>query len=314
MDASVGKTDLSLLLVRDALIFSSLMIMLSAGLTLTYMTTRVPNFAHGDFATLNVYLNLALVRLLNINPYLGTIPAFMLGGAAALVLYLAVLKPLMDRGANYVILMIATIAYDMILISLINIFADYLNRVHKLITRLFQLKGFDIEIFGQPGIFVIAPILAFVMITLLYFFLNKTKFGIAMRAAIENPSLAEVVGININMMYAVSWFISGGLAGAVGALMPLYMTCNPDIGIRLLISIFAASILGGLSNIYGAFVGGAVIGLAEVLGTGYLSVTLGPWVVPYRPVIPLIVMLLTLLIAPKGLAGVDWKKFLRKVG
>ena len=314
MDASAGKTGLSLLLVRDALIFSSLMIMLSAGLTLTYMTTRVPNFAHGDFATLNIYLNLVLVRLLNINPYLGTIPAFMLGGAAALVLYLAVLKPLMDRGANYVILMIATIAYDMILISLINIIADYLNRVHKLITRLFQLKGFDIEIFGQPGLFVIAPVLAFVMITLLYFFLNKTKFGIAMRAAIENPSLAEVVGININMMYAVSWFISGGLAGAVGALMPLYITCNPDIGIRLLISIFAASILGGLSNIYGAFVGGAVIGLAEVLGTGYLSVTLGPWVVPYRPVIPLIIMMLTLLIAPKGLAGVDWKKFLKKVG
>jgi branched-chain amino acid transport system permease protein len=305
---------LSLILVRDALIFSSLMIMLSAGLTLTYMTTKVPNFAHGDFATLNIYLNLALVRLLNINPYLGTIPAFMLGGVIALVLYLAVLKPLMDRGANYVILMVATIAYDMILISLINIFADYLNRVHKIITRLFQLKGFDIEIFGQPGLFVIAPILAFVMITLLYFFLNKTKFGIAMRAAIENPSLAEVVGININRMYAISWFISGGLAGAVGALMPLYMTCNPDIGIRLLISIFAASILGGLSNIYGAFVGGAIIGLAEVLGTGYLSMTLGPWVVPYRPVIPLIVMMLTLLIAPRGLAGVNWKKFLRKVG
>lgn len=300
--------------MRDALIFSSLMIMLSAGLTLTYMTTKVPNFAHGDFATLNIYLNLALVRLLNINPYLGTIPAFMLGGVIALVLYLAVLKPLMDRGANYVILMVATIAYDMILISLINIFADYLNRVHKIITRLFQLKGFDIEIFGQPGLFVIAPILAFVMITLLYFFLNKTKFGIAMRAAIENPSLAEVVGININRMYAISWFISGGLAGAVGALMPLYMTCNPDIGIRLLISIFAASILGGLSNIYGAFVGGAIIGLAEVLGTGYLSMTLGPWVVPYRPVIPLIVMMLTLLIAPRGLAGVNWKKFLRKVG
>jgi len=288
--------------------------MLSAGLTLTYMTTKVPNFAHGDFATLNIYLNLALVRLLDINPYLGTIPAFMLGGVIALVLYLAVLKPLMDRGANYVILMVATIAYDMILISLINIFADYLNRVHKIITRLFQLKGFDIEIFGQPGLFVIAPILAFVMITLLYFFLNKTKFGIAMRAAIENPSLAEVVGININRMYAISWFISGGLAGAVGALMPLYMTCNPDIGIRLLISIFAASILGGLSNIYGAFVGGAIIGLAEVLGTGYLSMTLGPWVVPYRPVIPLIVMMLTLLIAPRGLAGVNWKKFLRKVG
>ncbi|MEM3066705.1 MAG: branched-chain amino acid ABC transporter permease [Nitrososphaerota archaeon] len=305
---------MSLLLVKDAVIFSSLLMMLSAGLTLTYMTTRVPNFAHGDFATLNVYASLALVRLFNISPYLGTIPAFMLGGVVALVLYLAVLKPLMDRGANYVTLMIATIAYDMILISLINISADYLNRVHKLITRLFQLRGFDVEVFGQPGLFVIAPILAFAMITSLYFFLNKTKFGVAMRAAIENPSLAEVVGININLTYAISWFISGGLAGVVGVLMPLYMTCNPDIGIRLLISIFAASILGGLSNIYGAFLGGAVIGLAEVLGTGYLSMSLGPWIVPYRPVIPLIIMMLTLLFAPRGLAGINWKRLMGKVG
>jgi len=305
---------LSLLLLRDAVIFSSLLMMLSAGLTLTYMTTKVPNFAHGDFATLNVYAGLALVRLLNVSPYLGMIPAFLIGGVAALVLYLAVLKPLTDRGANYVILMIATIAYDMILLSLINISADYLNRVHKLITRLFQLRDFDVELLGQPGLFVVAPFLAFAMITSLYIFLNRTKFGVAMRAAIENPSLAEVVGININLAYATSWFISGGLAGVVGVLMPLYMTCNPDIGVRLLISIFAASILGGLSNIYGAFLGGAVIGFAEVLGTGYLSMALGPWVVPYRPVIPLIIMMLTLIFAPKGLAGVDWKRFVRRVG
>lgn len=305
---------MSLLLLRDAVIFSSLLMMLSAGLTLTYMTTKVPNFAHGDFATLNVYAGLALVRLLNVSPYLGMIPAFLIGGVAALVLYLAVLKPLTDRGANYVILMIATIAYDMILLSLINISADYLNRVHKLITRLFQLRDFDVELLGQPGLFVVAPFLAFAMITSLYIFLNRTKFGVAMRAAIENPSLAEVVGININLAYATSWFISGGLAGVVGVLMPLYMTCNPDIGVRLLISIFAASILGGLSNIYGAFLGGAVIGFAEVLGTGYLSMALGPWVVPYRPVIPLIIMMLTLIFAPKGLAGVDWKRFVRRVG
>lgn len=309
-----GRIGLSLLLLRDAVIFSSLLMMLSAGLTLTYMTTKVPNFAHGDFATLNVYAGLALVRLLNVSPYLGMIPAFLIGGVAALVLYLAVLKPLTDRGANYVILMIATIAYDMILLSLINISADYLNRVHKLITRLFQLRGFDVELLGQPGLFVVAPFLAFAMITSLYLFLNRTKFGVAMRAAIENPSLAEVVGININLAYATSWFISGGLAGVVGVLMPLYMTCNPDIGVRLLISIFAASILGGLSNIYGAFLGGAVIGFAEVLGTGYLSMALGPWVVPYRPVIPLIIMMLTLIFAPKGLAGVDWKRFVRRVG
>lgn len=303
---------LSLPLIRDAVIFASLLTMLSTGLTLTYMTTRVPNFAHGDFATMNVYLNLAIVHLLGLSPYLGVIPSFFFGGLVALTLYLAVLKPLLGRGANYVILMVATIAYDMILISIINIAADYLNRVYKILTRLFQLKSFDAELFGQPLIFFVAPLLSLVIITLLYYFLNKTKFGIAMRAAIENPSLAEVIGININLTYAFSWFISGGLAGVAGALLPLYMTCNPDIGVRLLISIFAASIVGGLTNIYGAFIGGLLIGLAETLGTGYLSILVGPWVVPYRPVIPLGLMFLMLLFAPRGLTGIDWRRLIRR--
>jgi len=303
---------LSLPLIRDAVIFASLLTMLSTGLTLTYMTTRVPNFAHGDFATMNVYLNLAVVHLLGLSPYLGVVPSFFFGGVIALTLYLAVLKPLLDRGANYVILMVATIAYDMILLSLINIVADYLNRVYKILTRLFQLKSFDAEFFGQPLIFLVAPLLSLVIISLLYFFLNKTKFGIAMRAAIENPSLAEVIGININLTYAFSWFISGGLAGIAGALLPLYMTCNPDIGVRLLISVFAASIVGGLTNIYGAFLGGLLIGLAETLGTGYLSMMVGPWVVPYRPVIPLGLMFLTLLFAPRGLTGIEWGRMLRR--
>jgi branched-chain amino acid transport system permease protein len=304
---------LSLPLIRDAVIFASLLTMLSTGLTLTYMTTRVPNFAHGDFATMNIYLNLAVVHLLGLSPYLGVVPSFFFGGAIALTLYLAVLKPLLDRGANYVILMVATIAYDMILLSLINIVADYLNRVYKILTRLFQLKGFDAEFLGQPMLFLVAPLLSLILISLLYFFLNRTKFGIAMRAAIENPSLAEVVGININLTYAFSWFISGGLAGVAGALLPLYMTCNPDIGVRLLISVFAASIVGGLTNIYGAFLGGLLIGLAETLGTGYLSMMVGPWVVPYRPVIPLSLMFLTLLFTPRGLTGIEWRRMFRRV-
>ncbi|MEM2932393.1 MAG: branched-chain amino acid ABC transporter permease [Nitrososphaerota archaeon] len=303
---------LSLPLIRDAIIFASLLTMLSTGLTLTYMTTKVPNFAHGDFATMSIYLNLALVHLLGLSPYLGVVPSFFFGGLIALILYIAVLRPLLNRGANYVILMIATIAYDMILISIINIIADYLNRVYKILTRLFQLKGFDLEFIEQPMIFIVAPVMSILIISLLYFFLNKTKFGIAMRAAIENPSLAEVIGININLTYAFSWFISGGLAGIAGALLPLYMTCNPDIGVRLLISVFAASIVGGLTNIYGAFLGGLVIGLAETLGTGYLSIMIGPWIVPYRPVIPLGLMLLTLLFAPRGLTGIDWRKLLRR--
>lgn len=306
---------MSLPLLRDAVVFASLLTMLSTGLTLTYVTTKVPNFAHGDFATVNIYLILTLTKLFGINPYVGVAPAFLLGGVLALTLYIAVLKPLLDRGANYVILMIATIGYDMMLLSLINIIADYLSRAHKITSRLFQLRewGYGIGIAGQPSIFIVAPLLAIALVVSLYVFLNRTKFGIAMRAAIDNPSLAETIGINVNLTYAVSWFISGGLAGMSGALIPLYMTCNTDTGIRILVSIFAASIVGGFTNIYGAFLGGFLIGLAEVLGTGYLAMSLGSWVVAYRSVIPLVLMALTLLFAPRGLSGVNWGRLFRRV-
>lgn len=296
----------------DAMIFASLLSMLSTGLTLTYMTTKVPNFAHGDFAGLSTYVSLIVAGALGLNPYLGILPGFIIGGLTALILYTFILKPLLDRGANYVILMIATIAFDMILVSAINILADYLSNVHKLVTKLFILRSYDLQLFNQPGVFFAAPSLAFLMVAALYLFLNKTKFGIAMRAAIENPSLAGVVGINVNLTYAVSWFISGGLAGIAGVLMPLWLMCNPDTGMRLIVSIFAASIVGGLTNIYGAFIGGLLIGLAEVLGTRYLSSVIGSWIIPYRPVIPLAIMSLTLLFAPRGLTGISWRRVLRR--
>ena len=299
-------------LLRDAVIFASLLSMLSTGLTLTYMTTKVPNFAHGDFATISMYTSLILAEIFGLSPYLGIPLGFLVGSLTALLLYISVLKPLLDRGANYIILMIATIAYDMILISVINILADSLTYAYKIATRLFILKSYDFSIFGLPGIAVVAPLIAVVMVVALYLFLNRTRFGIAMRAAIENPSLAGVVGINVNLTYAVSWFIAGGLAGIAGSLMPLWLMCNPDLGMRLIVSVFAASIVGGLTNIYGAFIGGLLIGFAEVLGTGYLSIIVGSWVIPYRPIIPLVIMSLTLLFAPKGLTGIAWREIFKR--
>ncbi|MCD6420827.1 MAG: branched-chain amino acid ABC transporter permease, partial [Thaumarchaeota archaeon] len=135
-------------IIMDAIIFASLLSMLSTGLTLTYMTTKVPNFAHGDFAGLTTYISLMVVEVLGLNPYIGIIPGFLAGGLTALILYLFVLKPLLDRGATYVILMIATIAFDMILFSAINILADYLSNVYKLVTKLFILRSYDFELFG----------------------------------------------------------------------------------------------------------------------------------------------------------------------
>ncbi len=303
-------------LYQEALIFSSLLTLLSAGLTLTYLTTRVPNFSHGSFATIGAYVSLTSFRVLQLTPYYLIPLAFVLAGAVALALYKLILKPLMNRGSSIIFLMIATIAYDMILLSALNIYADYLSEGLKVTSRYFSLKVADIRIGGPTGtpmVFYSSLSSAIAVIVLLYILLTRTRFGVAMRATIENPMLAGVVGINTDLVYTVSWFMAGGLAGLAGVLISLWFIGNPDLGSIILISIFAASIVGGFNNIYGAFLGGYLVGFAEVFGQYILARNIGAWIVPYRPVIPLIIMVATLLIAPYGLAGVRWRELGRRL-
>jgi branched-chain amino acid transport system permease protein len=153
-----------------------------------------------------------------------------------------------------------------------------------------------------------------VTVLALHLFLTRTKFGVAMRAAIENPSLAGVVGINVNQVYTISWIIAGLLTGLAGGLLSMFAIGKPLMGSSLLPSIFAASVVGGYSSIYGAMLGGAIMGLSEIYGVTMLAYQFGGEIIAYRPIVPLIVMAVTLLIAPTGITGINWasvKKALR---
>jgi branched-chain amino acid transport system permease protein len=105
--------------------------------------------------------------------------------------------------------------------------------------------------------------------------------------------------------------LGGGFAGIAGALMSLWFQGDPNLGPMLIPSIFAASIAGGFLSIYGAIAGGILVGLTEVLGTRFLAGEFGAWLIAYRPLIPLIFIVVTLFLAPKGLAGINWSKLRR---
>src|SRR2546422_9958392 len=111
-------------LVVNAIAYSSIVAMLSSGLTLTYMTTKVPNFAQGSLATITVYLTLTATRVWNENPYLFLQPNFFLSGLAGVGLYYIVMKPLLKRGASLVTLMMAIVGNDLFLFSLMTRYAD----------------------------------------------------------------------------------------------------------------------------------------------------------------------------------------------
>jgi branched-chain amino acid transport system permease protein len=207
--------------------------------------------------------------------------------------------------------MVATLAFDLIVIALLNIFADYIVNTYKVTSREFTLRSYDVEFMGLPLIVFAAPITIAILAITLHIVLRKTKFGIAMRAATENSDLSGIVGINVKLIFGVAWLLGGGIAGIAGALMSLWFQGDPNLGPQLIPSVFAASIVGGFFSIYGAIAGGLLVGLTEVLGTRFLAGEFGSWLIAYRPLIPLVFIVVTLLLAPRGLAGINWSRLRR---
>jgi len=290
--------------IKDAVMYANLLILLSTGFTLTYLTAKIPNFAHGTFAAIGVYVTFTVLRIWGLNPYIAAPIAFLIGAGSGAFLYVVVIGTLKKYGATLISLTISTLAIEIIVLAIINIYADYVRNTMGIISRMFMFRYADFEFIGLPGVLIVSTTLAVLLILGFHLMLTKTKFGISMRATVEDPALASVLGVNVELVSTVSWFLTGGLAGLAGSLLPLWLQGSPLTGERILISIMASSILGGISSIYGAILGGYLIGLTEVLGTVALMDLLGSWVSAYRLLIPLTAMAIVLLRAPHGVVGI----------
>lgn len=278
---------------------------MAIGLTLTYITTKVPNFAYGSFVTIGLYTTYTMNRTLSLTPYMSAPVSFVAGGLVSIVMYLGILRPLAKRGSSLVSLMIATLAIDIGFIGVFGIYADYLRYGFNLTDSLgfYQIVA-DFSWLGEQGLLYVAPTSLGLITIGLFVLLTRTKFGVAMRAAVENPSLARVLGIDVEKVYVFAWFLAGGFAAMSGSYYTLYAgPTGVATGSGLIVEIFAASILGGLSSIYGAAIGGVIIGAGENLLTGGGITLLGQWVLAYQKGIPLLIMIVTLLVLPRGLVS-----------
>jgi branched-chain amino acid transport system permease protein len=294
----------------DATVLASLYSLMCIGLSLTYMTTKVPNFAYGAQITVGAYVSFTLFTFEGSTPYLSAPVAFLLGGVVSVATYLLVLRPMIKRNSSLVSLMIATLAVDIFFVGIFGIYTDYLTRVYRITnSKLFTLSNADFTFLGQRGVFLSTPILLAGLAIAIHLILTKTKFGVAMRATVENPKLAAVSGVNVGRVYIVSWFLAGGLGSLAGSLLSLRLTTTFDIGSRLIVIIFAGSVIGGFENIYGAIVGGLVVGGSQILLTIFLSGLLGSWVTQYTLGIPLIMMVVVLVIAPKGITSLNFRRW-----
>jgi branched-chain amino acid transport system permease protein len=280
---------------------------MAIGITFLYRTTKVPNFAHASFVTTGVY-SATVVSLMGFHPYVGMFLGFILGGLEGLVLFYAILEPLRRRNSSIFVLMIATLSYDILLYGVLNVLADYLQTTYKILARMIYYYSMDFSVGGVPGVTIISFSTLILTVVLLYALLNRTTLGVALRACMENITLAQTLGINVSLMLLISWFIAGGIAGATGALLPFYTMCGPYIGMFYIAEMFCASILGGLDQIYGAPLGGFLIGFTKITLISMLASLVGAWMTEYAPAVPLVVMAIVLVLMPKGLAAIKIRR------
>lgn len=267
----------------------SIISLAAVGLTLTYGILRLANFAHGDLMTLGAYLAL-VANLQGVNIWLSILIGAVLTIGFALLTEKVIWSPMRNRRATSTTLIIISIGLALFIRNGIILIWGAANQRYNLpVVPALDLFGLRVP---QNRIMVFA--LAILVIIALHCLLRYTKTGKAMRAVADNVDLARVSGINVEQVVIWTWIIAAGLTAVGGGMYGLVTAVRPTMGWLQILPMFAAVILGGIGNPYGAIAGAFVIGIAQEVSTFWISPE-------YKLGVALMIMVVVLLFRPQGI-------------
>jgi len=297
-----GQIELLGQVLISGILLGGLYALIGLGMSLIMGVMKIINLAHGELMMVAMYMTYWAFTLGHVDPYISLLivcPAMFLIGIAV-QRYL--ITPVMDAESvlpqNQVLL---TVGLGLVLsnLALLLFTANYrsvpVSYASKTIYWDVQLGGQTISLsFSYP--FLVAFGIAVALGALLFLFLGKTDTGRMIRATAQDKRAAALMGINTRRITAITFGIGAALVGAAGALLDPVYYLYPQIGGPFTNKAFVITILGGLGNIPGAILGGLVLGLAESLGSVYIS--LG-----YKDAFGFIIFVLVLIFMPRGLLG-----------
>lgn len=303
----------------------------AVGVTLIFGILRFAHFAHGDMMTLGAFFSFILAATLAALGVVAPVPlgilvlpfAMVISAGAALAIDKSFYAPLRDRGSKPVILLIASIGVTLMIQGLIRLFAGVGTRsFYEWESK--QIFRIDMSMFGaarkisitEPQLWMIG--LTILVVIALHFFLTRSRLGKAMRAMADNADLALLSGINTALVVRVTWILAGSLMCLAGTMLAMDVTLKPDLAFNILLPIFAAAIVGGLGQSYGAIAGGFLVGFAETLAVFNWTAVLRPLnsilpegmalpsnlaLVPteYKLTVAFIILVIVLLVRPTGI-------------
>jgi branched-subunit amino acid ABC-type transport system permease component len=277
-------------LVLNGVMAGSMLMLPAIGFNCIFAVLRYPNFAVAGYATIGAFAGWVANTQWGMPAGVALLAAFLVAGAAGLLAEELALKPLRPSGALTVA--IASVALTILLENIIRFFFGNDLRGYDLpVLRDWRFDG--IRVNPQQAQNTLYAVLA---AGALFAVLAFTRLGRAMRAVADNPQLADIKGVDPDRIARVAVFIGTGLAGFGGMLLGLDTSIDPLTGFRVVLSVFAAAVVGGLGSIPGAALGAMVVGLGEELA----GVVLQP---AYRTVTAFLAILLVLSIRPEGLLG-----------
>jgi neutral amino acid transport system permease protein len=264
----------------------------AVGLTLIFGVLRLVNFAHGEFLTFGAFMLVAFSALgvpLVVAAALGVATTAVL----SIVLEIGLWRPVRRRSAGELQLLLFALGLAFVMRNAIAFVAGPEDRqMGADVTRAVTLG--DLRIGRVELIVTVVGISVIVLVAL---GLRSTSLGRQARALADSIQLAETTGIDTDRVVLITWGMSGALAGLAGILYALPAgTANPNIGFSLILSIFAAVVVGGIGNAYGALAGGLLIGLVQEWSTLVIEPQM-------KVAVGFAVLILVLLLRPQGLFG-----------
>ncbi len=287
--------------LTNGLAVGSIYALIALGYTMVYGVLKLINFAHSELFTLGAYLGLSLLTSLALTDRIGP-----LWGSLVLIIMImglvALVGAILDRVAYRPLRQSPRLSA---VVSALGASIFLQNTIMLIYGARFQvypqniLPKTSIALFGMeiPVVRLLVFLASILMMAFLYFFIQKTKTGTAIRAAAIDQGAARLMGINVDRVILLVFMIGPAMGGAAGLMVGLYYgQINFIMGWGYGLKAFTAAILGGIGNIPGAMLGGIILGVIEALGSAYISFA-------WKDAIAFLVLILILIVRPTGILG-----------
>ena len=264
----------------------------AVGLTVVYGILRLVNFAHGDFLTFGAYMAYLVNVTWGLPLILGIFFAMATTALLGIFLERVMWGPMRGRGAGVLQLLLMSIGLALVIRYTVQyIWSTDIRALDVNLTATVELLGLRV---GRTALIVI--IVGIVVLVAIGLMLRYTLLGKRMRALSDNLELAETAGIDTSRVILYTWIFAGSLAGLAGVMAGAVTDIRPEMGFALLLPIFAAVILGGIGDAFGALAAGLVLGVVIEWSTLFIDAR-------WKIAIGFVVLILALIIRPQGIFG-----------